>query len=347
MDFIKNNIDLTSFNTMGFAVQANRYCLIRSARELTHFFQLMPDTDCFILAGGSNLVLTQDIKELVIHIQMQGIAVYEESEIHVLVGVQAGHSWHEFVMTCVEKGWMGVENLALIPGTVGASPVQNIGAYGVEVKDCIHKVKAWDRQLHCWAWLDHTDCQFTYRDSLFKHSFLDTARTQPRYVISKVFFKLLKDKKQWSPKVSYGDVFERVTALSGGNELEVHHVAQAIIEIRSSKLPDPKKLGNAGSFFKNPIIENREAVRLKSVYPQIPTYSQDNGMVKIAAGWLIEQAGFKGVLDGHVGVYEKQALVLVHYGDGSGGELMTLAQRISGAVLEKFGILIEPEPIIY
>lgn len=347
MDFLQKNIDLTSFNTMGFKVKANQYYAVRSARELAHFFQLMPDTDCFILGGGSNLILTRDIKEIVLHIQMQGVDVYEESEAHVLVGVQAGHSWHEFVMTCVEKGWMGVENLALIPGTVGASPVQNIGAYGVEVKDCIHKIKAWDRKSRCWAWLDREDCQFAYRDSLFKRSFLDVARTQPRYVISKVFFKLIKDKKQWSPKLSYGDVLERVKALLGNDELAVHHVAQAIIEIRSSKLPDPKKLGNAGSFFKNPIVDNVQVGYLKTAHPQIPSYSQGNGTVKIAAGWLIEHAGLKGVLDGHVGVYEKQALVLVHHGGGTGNELMALAQRISDAVLEKFGVLIEPEPIIY
>ena len=344
---VQTNVDLTSFNTMGFAVKAKQYVAIHSASALSTYFKAQPDTQCFVLGGGSNLVLTRDIEATVLHMQTRGIAVYEETDSHVVVGVQAGEVWHDFVMTTVTRGWMGLENLALIPGSVGACPVQNIGAYGVEVKDTLLKIKAWDRLNSVWVWLENADCQFSYRDSIFKHAYLDAAKTQPRYVISKVFFKLLKDKTQWQPKIAYGDVAAGVAQIAGDQELTAAHVAQAIIEIRSSKLPDPKVLGNAGSFFKNPVVTNDVAAVLKEKYPNIPMYAQPNNESKIAAGWLIEQAGFKGLRDGEVGVYDKQALVLVHYGQGTGGQLMALAQRISAQVLQKFDVLITPEPIVY
>lgn len=341
------NTDLTAFNTMGFAVQAQQYFAIHSARALQAYFKSSPNEPCFILGGGSNLVLTRDISETVLHMKTRGIAVYEETEAHVVVGVQAGEVWHDFVMATLERGWMGLENLALIPGSVGACPVQNIGAYGVEVKDTLLKVKAWDRLQHKWAWLDNADCQFSYRDSVFKHSFVDAAQTQARYVISKVFFKLLKDRSQWQAKIAYGDVAAKVSDLAGNAPINATHVAQAIISIRSSKLPDPKVLGNAGSFFKNPVVHESIATRLKETYPTMPTYAQPNHQVKIAAGWLIEQAGYKGFRDGAVGVYDKQALVLVHYGNGSGAQLMLLAKQIADAVAQKFGVVISPEPIVY
>ena len=344
---VQTNVDLTSFNTMGFAVKAKQYVAIHSASALSAYFKAQPDTPCFVLGGGSNLVLTRDIEATVLHMQTRGIAVYEETDSHVVVGVQAGEVWHDFVMTTVTRGWMGLENLALIPGSVGACPVQNIGAYGVEVKDTLLKIKAWDRLNSVWVWLENADCQFSYRDSIFKHAYLDAAKTQPRYVIIKVFFKLLKDKTQWQPKIAYGDVAAGVAQIAGDQELTAAHVAQAIIEIRSSKLPDPKVLGNAGSFFKNPVVTNDVAAVLKEKYPNIPMYAQPNNESKIAAGWLIEQAGFKGLRDGEVGVYDKQALVLVHYGQGTGGQLMALAQRISAQVLQKFDVLITPEPIVY
>lgn len=342
-----SSIDLTAFNTFGFAVSASQYVPVRSARELQNYFKAAPDAPCFVLGGGSNLVLTRDIDVTVLHMLAQGFAVYEESDSHVLVGVQAGHVWHDFVMSCLNNGWLGLENLALIPGSVGASPVQNIGAYGVEVKDCISKIKAWDRLHHKWAWLAAADCAFGYRDSVFKHQFLDDARTQPRYVISKVFFKLLKDPALWQAKIGYGDVAACVAQIAGDAVVTAQHVAQAIIQIRSSKLPDPQVLGNAGSFFKNPIVAAQVAQKLKAQYSSMPMYPQADGTVKIAAGWLIEQAGFKGLREGAVGVYDKQALVLVHYGQGSGLELMAFAQRICAKVFEQFGVQIAPEPIVY
>ena len=344
---MQSSVDLTAFNTLGFTVLAQNYLAIHSARQLSDFFKSNAAAPCFILGGGSNLVLTRDIEPVVLHMQTKGIAVYEESDTHVVVGVQAGEVWHDFVMTSVARGWMGLENLALIPGSVGASPVQNIGAYGVEVKDTLVKVKAWDRVTSAWVWLDNDDCQFAYRHSIFKTEFMDDAQTQARYVISKVFFKLLKDKNQWQAKISYGDVAARVAQIAGEDELNAAHVAQAIIEIRSSKLPDPKVLGNAGSFFKNPLISADVCAQLKAQYPDLPTYAQPDNEVKIAAGWLIEQAGFKGYRDGAVGVYDKQALVLVHYGHGNGTQLMALAQQIAAAVATKFGVTITPEPIVY
>ncbi|GHA74713.1 UDP-N-acetylenolpyruvoylglucosamine reductase [Formosimonas limnophila] len=342
----QRDVDLTSLNTLGFSVCAHRYVAIRSARELSSYFKAYPDEDCFVLGGGSNLVLTRDIDATVLHMQSRGVAVYEETDTHVVVGVQAGEIWHDFVMASVARGWFGLENLALIPGTVGACPVQNIGAYGVEIKDALHKVKAWDRLTQSWVWFDNAQCEFSYRDSVFKHAFLDEACTQSRYVISKVFFKLLKDKTQWQPKIGYGDVATRVADLAAGGEVTAVHVAQAIIEIRSTKLPDPKVLGNTGSFFKNPIVDAALAAQLKTTHPNAPMYPQPDGTVKIAAGWLIEQAGFKGLRDGAVGVYEKQALVLVHHGGGTGAELMALAQRISAAVFTQFGVRISPEPMV-
>lgn len=343
---LQHDVDLTPFNTLGFAVRARTYAPIRAARELSDYFKTTPDAKCFVLGGGSNLVLTRDIDATVLHMQSRGVVVYDETASHVIVGVQAGEVWHELVMHTVERGWMGLENLALIPGSVGASPVQNIGAYGVEVKDTLHKIKAWDRLKNAWAWLDAADCAFGYRDSVFKHEYLDAERTQARYVISKVFFKLLKDPTQWQPKLDYGDVAARVQAIAAEQTLTPAHVAQAIIEIRSSKLPDPTVLGNAGSFFKNPIVTAEQAAALKNAHPSLPSYPQADGTAKIAAGWLIEQAGFKGLRDGAVGVYDKQALVLVNHGGGTGAQLMAFAAQIERAVLAKFGVVIAPEPIV-
>lgn len=343
---LQHDVDLSPFNTLGFTVRAQSYVPIRAARELSAYFKTTPDAKCFVLGGGSNLVLTRDIEATVLHMQSRGVAVYEETASHVIVGVQAGEVWHEFVMNTVEQGWMGLENLALIPGSVGASPVQNIGAYGVEVKDTLHKIKAWDRLKSAWAWLDASDCAFGYRDSVFKHAYLDDAHTQARYVISKVFFKLLKDRAQWQPKLDYGDVAARVQAISAGQTVTPAHVAQAIVEIRNSKLPDPAVLGNAGSFFKNPVVDATQAAALKITHPNLPCYPQPDKQVKIAAGWLIEQAGFKGQRDGAVGVYDKQALVLVNHGGGTGAELMAFAARIAQTVFEQFGVVIAPEPIV-
>ena len=349
---MQHNVDLTRYNTMGFAAHAANYLAIDADDDLAVFFQNndapQARIDCFVLGGGSNLVLTRDIKGVVLHMRQRGIRILQESSSHVHVAVSAGEVWHHWVMHCVEQGWLGLENLALIPGSVGASPVQNIGAYGVEVKDTIDHVKAWDRAQDAWVYLDNTECGFAYRDSVFKKEWLMVnGQPQSRYIITEVVFKLLKDASQWCPKTTYGDVAAMAASLAGTVSIQAQHVAQAIIAIRQSKLPDPAVLGNAGSFFKNPVVTPQMVEKLQSSFPSIPNYPQADGSVKIAAGWLVEQAGYKGMRDGAVGVYEKQALVLVHHGGGQGCDLMALAQRISDDVFTKFGVRISPEPIVY
>ena len=349
---MRHDVDLTQFNTMGFAAHAENYLAIDSDDDLAAFFlnSLDPQThlDCFILGGGSNLVLTRDVQGVVLHMRQRGIRVLSETPEHIHVAVAAGEVWHHWVMYAIEHGWFGLENLALIPGSVGACPVQNIGAYGAEVKDTIDDVKAWDRSTQQWVHLSHSECQFAYRDSIFKKEWLAVdGQPQSRYIITEVSFKLLKDRSQWQPKMAYGDVAAMAQGLAGGGSIDPRHVAQAVINIRQSKLPDPAVLGNAGSFFKNPIVLSEVAHGLKLTFPNMPQYPQSDGSVKIAAGWLVEHAGYKGMRDGAVGVYEKQALVLVHHGGGRGLELMDLAQRISDGVFAKFGVRISPEPIMY
>lgn len=349
---IQNNIDLQPFNTMGFPVHAANYVSIESDEALAEFFVAQSRANqllnCFVLGGGSNLVLTKDIAGYVLHMRQRGVRIISENDTHVSVAVAAGEVWHEWVMSSVARGWMGLENLALIPGSVGACPVQNIGAYGAEVKDTIVMVKAWDRVKQVFVELDNAFCQFTYRDSVFKEAWLDVdGYPQSRYIITEVVFKLLKDATQWQAKVAYGDVAIKAAELANGAALTAQHVAQAIIAIRQSKLPNPADLGNAGSFFKNPVVGADVVLNLKEHYPNLPNYPQADGSVKIAAGWLIEQAGFKGLRAGAVGVYEKQALVLVHYGQGTGLELMAFAQRVSDSVFDKFGVRISPEPVVY
>lgn len=349
---MQHNVDLTQYNTMGFTAHAANYLAIEADDDLAAFFQ-NNDTpqariDCFVLGGGSNLVLTRDVTGVVLHMRQRGIRIVDESSSHVRVAVAAGEVWHHWVMHCVEQGWLGLENLALIPGSVGACPVQNIGAYGVEVKDTIDYVKAWDRAQHVWVHLSNAECGFAYRDSVFKREWLTVGgQPQSRYIITEVVFKLLKDASQWRPKMAYGDVAAMATSLAGSETIQAKHVAQAIISIRQSKLPDPAVLGNAGSFFKNPIVSVQQLEKLKVSFPTIPNYPQADASVKIAAGWLVEQAGYKGMRDGAVGVYEKQALVLVHHGGGHGCDLMALAQRISDGVFAKFEVRISPEPIVY
>lgn len=349
---MQHNVDLTPYNTMGFTVHASHYLAIDADDDLAVFLQKndtpQARTDCFVLGGGSNLVLTRDVTGVVLHMRQRGVRIVHDSPSHVHVAVAAGEVWHLWVMHCIDQGWLGLENLALIPGSVGACPVQNIGAYGVEVKDTIDHVKAWDRMQQSWVRLNNAECGFAYRDSVFKKEWLMVnGQPQSRYIITEVVFKLLKDASQWQPKMAYGDVANMAASLAGDEPIQAKHVAQAIIAIRQSKLPDPVQLGNAGSFFKNPVVSAQMVEKLQASFPQMPNYPQADGSVKIAAGWLVEQAGYKGVRDGTVGVYEKQALVLVHHGGGRGADLMALAQRISDGVFAKFGVRISPEPIVY
>ena len=347
---IENDVDLTAHNTMGFSVKASKYVRIDDWHAFLSWWRAPEQTDVrtqprFILGGGSNLVLTQNIHALVLHLQTKGIREIQRDEQYVWCEVQAGESWHDWVMHTVTQGWAGIENLALIPGTVGASPVQNIGAYGMEAGQAIAYVNMLDFATGQMQQISAQDCAFAYRDSIFKHAL---HAGQARYLIASVCFKLRHNLSDWQAILGYGDVAQRVAERTQGTAVTPYDVTQAVIAIRQSKLPDPNILGNAGSFFKNPVVSAKQADVLKTQYEKLPCYPMADGGVKLAAGWLIEQAGWKGFCsaDGHVGVYEKQALVLVHHGGGSGMQLMQLAQEIAADVQHKFGVLIEPEPIV-
>lgn len=279
------------------------------------------------------MLLTRDIAGLVTHIEIGGIEIVEETETHLDVMVGAGVNWHEFVMHCVGKGWAGIENLSLIPGNVGASPMQNIGAYGVEVKDLITSVSAVERSSGEVKTFEANDCEFGYRTSIFKTS----ARNQ--YVITNVGYRLSK-----TPKIntSYGAIEQELEQM-GVKDPGISEVSQAVINIRSSKLPDPKKLGNAGSFFKNPIVSAEKCKALQEVYPDVPNYAQPDGTYKIAAGWLIEQCGWKGKRVGNTGAHATQSLVLVNYGNATGQEIYSLSEEILQSVNTRFGITLERE----
>ena len=345
-----HGVDLTAYNTMGFAVRAHDYVGISDWSAFLDWWRAPAQVRLhaqprFILGGGSNLVLTQDIAALILHVQTRGIHEVRRDTKYVWCEVAAGESWHDWVMHTVAQGWAGIENLALIPGTVGACPVQNIGAYGMEAGQAIEYVSVLDFASGEMVRLSAEDCRFAYRDSLFKQA---QYAGQARYLIASVCFKLQHDLSDWQASLGYGDVAQRVAELASGREIRPADVAQAVIAIRQSKLPDPKVLGNAGSFFKNPVVTQAQADELKARYEKLPCYPMSNGMVKLAAGWLIEQAGWKGKnsASGHVGVYEKQALVLVHHGGGTGAELMQLAHQIAEDVFKQFGVRIEPEPIV-
>lgn len=285
-----------------------------------------------ILGGGSNILLTQDQDALVIKIELEGIEVIKEDEETYHVAVGAGVNWHQFVMTSIANNWAGVENLSLIPGTVGASPMQNIGAYGVEIKDVFHSLKALNKETLDLEEFDAAQCQFGYRESVFKHDL------KGKYVICSVVFCL---RKKPDFHTEYGAIQETLEA-SGVNELSLKAISEAVIQIRQSKLPDPKEIGNAGSFFKNPTITTEQFEVLKNHYPAIPGFPNEEG-IKVPAAWLIEQCGWKGQRFGEIGVHSKQPLVLVNYGDGDGNEIKKLAEKIQQSVAEKFDISIHPE----
>ena len=345
-----HDVDLTAYNTMGFSVRANDYVCINDWDAFLNWWRAPEQADLharprFILGGGSNLVLTQDVPALVLHMQTKGIREVQRDAQYVWCEVAAGEIWHDWVMHTVAQGWAGIENLALIPGTVGASPVQNIGAYGMEAAQAIVYVNAFDFASGEMVRISMRECAFAYRDSIFKHAL---HAEQARYLIVSVCFQLRHDLTEWQATLGYGDVAQQVQERTQGRSVMPADVAQAIIQIRQSKLPDPNVLGNAGSFFKNPVVSAQQADALKTQYEKLPCYPMADGGVKLAAGWLIEQAGWKGFCsaDGHVGVYAKQALVLVHHGGGTGAQLMQLARQIAADVQHKFGVLIEPEPIV-
>lgn len=352
---IRQNVNLSQMNTLGFNTCAHSLIELTDADVFFEWWREPAQAhirtqERLILGGGSNLVLMQNLSALVIQVANKGWSEVRRDQDWIWLEVQAGEVWHDWVMFTVSQEWAGIENLALIPGTVGACPVQNIGAYGADVAHSIAYVRAFDFQSDTFVHLSAQDCGFGYRDSLFKHALW---QGQARYLIVSVCFKLRHHLDAWEPNLGYGDV--RIKVLENVQSQSPEQlcakpidVARAIIAIRHSKLPDPKVLGNAGSFFKNPVVPKIDADRLKNLYPEIPCYPVGEHEVKIAAGWLIERAGWKGKRSdsGCVGVYEKQALVLVHFGGGTGADLMQFANQIVMSVANQFGVSIEPEPIV-
>jgi UDP-N-acetylmuramate dehydrogenase len=330
---IQYNIPLKPLNTFGIEAQAAALIPINSLECLKQIHTVNKEQlPYFILGGGSNLLLTKDMDRCVLKNEIKGIEILSEDDHTVTLKVGGGEVWHEFVMYCVKQGWGGVENLALIPGTVGAAPIQNIGAYGVEVQQVIDTVYAYDLIQKSTLEFKRQDCQFGYRESIFKRQYKN------KLFIYAVTCRLSKNP---SINTSYGDIQKTLHELS--LEPNVQNVAKAVIHIRQSKLPDPKKIGNSGSFFKNPEIAITLYNSLKLLFPTLPGYISNETTIKIPAAWLIEQCGWKGIKRGNYGVHEKQALVLVNYGNANGNDIYNLSEEIIQSVQDKFKITLERE----
>ena len=335
MPKIKKNHSLKNFNTFGLDVVAKNFVEIHSIEDINSLKAegLIKKDEILILGGGSNVLFTKDSNQLVVHIDIQGIEIFREDESTALVKVGAGVPWHTLVMWSIENDLSGIENLSLIPGTCGAAPMQNIGAYGAEIVQVFDHLEAFhidSGEIHRF---EAEDCEFGYRDSVFKH------RYKGDYIICSVCFKL---KKQHSFNISYGDI-HRIIEEKFKGVISLRNVSEAVILIRQSKLPDPAEIGNSGSFFKNPVISETQFLELNQKHSNLPSYPAGDGLVKIPAGWLIEQAGWKGHRRGTIGVHAKQALVLVNYGGGSGADILKLAQDIQNDIAQKFGINLQTE----
>lgn len=330
---MESNIDLFSYNTFGIHATCSHFGCFSSTSELSALLDAKSAGELLILGGGSNILLTKNFEGTVLKNEIKGIQIQPHSETHVLVKAGAGEIWHDFVMFCIQNNLAGVENLSLIPGSVGASPMQNIGAYGVEIKDVFHSLEAMhieSREIHEFS---AEACEFGYRESVFKR------KLKGQYVILNVTFKLAKEA---TINTSYGAIESELKA-HGIEHPSIEDISKAVIAIRQSKLPDPKKIGNAGSFFKNPVVQAEIANKILATHPNAPVYPAESGMKKIAAGWLIEQAGWKGKTIDNYGVHALQALVLVNYGGATGKQLLDLSTNIIEDVQSKFGVTLERE----
>lgn len=337
---IQENVSLRPYNTFGIEAKARYFVRITDAatlQELIHQ-KIYQEQEIMILGGGSNILLTRDYDGLVIKMDIRGIEVVEENEKFAWVRSGAGENWHEFVLHCIAQGYGGIENLSLIPGTVGAAPMQNIGAYGVEIKDVFEQLQAVHLQSGEIRTFNHQECQFGYRESVFKHDL------KGKYVITSVIFRL---SKQPEINTSYGTIedalYEMRSAEGYQSRPAIQEVSDAVIQIRQSKLPDPKVIGNAGSFFKNPVVSKAKYEALQQEYDKVPGYPVTEDTVKVPAGWLIEKCGWKGRRVGETGVHSKQALVLVNHGNVKGADVYALAMEIKKSVKEQFDIDISPE----
>jgi UDP-N-acetylmuramate dehydrogenase len=335
---VEPNKSLKDYNTFGIDCKAKYYVSVTTTAELIEILSDQKYKDRFILGGGSNMLLTQDINALVIHLNLKGITVLSETKEQVQIEALAGENWHQFVLSCIERGYGGLENLSLIPGNVGTTPIQNIGAYGVELKDTFESCKAIEIETKTVVKFSRETCNFGYRTSIFKNEARD------KYIITSVVFNLTKIHHKKS--ISYGAIKQQLSE-KHIKEPTIKNISDAVISIRESKLPDPKKLGNSGSFFKNPVIDTEAFRHFRVKFPEAPFYEVSPTEFKVPAGWLIEQAGFKGKQFGDAGVHKNQALVLVNYGNATGSEIWELAVRIQNKVKEKFGIYIEPEVNVF
>lgn len=314
---------------------AAKYYTFNSVEEVRSFISndYKSDEKLLVLGGGSNILFTQDYKGQVIHNQIKGISVVSEDDEFVSVKVGAGEVWHDFVLYAIKNNWGGIENLSLIPGTVGASPIQNIGAYGVEVKDVITSVEALEIETNTLTTFSSEECKFGYRESVFKKE------KKGQYIITHVVYKLTK---KHNVQCNYGAITDTLAEMGGVNPT-IKDVSDAVIKIRKSKLPNPKEIGNAGSFFKNPEIPTTQFEKLKEKYPNIVGYKVSDDITKVPAGWLIDNAKWKGRTFGAIGVHKNQALVLVNYGEGKGNDIKELSARIQEDILEKYGITLQTE----
>jgi len=335
---LSTDVSLQAFNTFGIAARARRYLRITDPAQLGQLAadpQLAASTR-LVLGGGSNLLLTRDVDALVLHMGLLGKEIVGETPDSILVRAQAGEPWHRFVQWTLAQGLGGLENLALIPGTVGASPIQNIGAYGAEVKDLFHALTVFDVAADATRTMTAADCRFGYRDSVFKHP------EGQDLIVLDVTFAL---PRAWAPNLRYAELAQELAA-AGVTTPTPQQVGDAVVAIRRRKLPDPAEIGNAGSFFKNPVVSAEACARLLAAWPALVHHRQPDGSEKLAAGWLIDQCGWKGRTLGRAGVYPKQALVLVHVGGATGEEVMALARAIQDDVRERFGVALEPEPVM-
>lgn len=332
---IQSNVDLAPYNTLHIETKAASFLSITSREQLVSFIKESEQeySELFVLGGGSNILFADDFEGLILHVAIKGREVIEETDGFVNLQVGAGENWHETVRYCVDQGWGGIENLSLIPGTVGAAPIQNIGAYGVELEEVFQSLIAVELKTGNSKVFYKEDCRFGYRDSIFKNEL------KGKFVVTHVTLSLSKDPEL---NTSYGAI---------GKELKnrniqhptIRDISQVVMDIRNSKLPNPDELGNAGSFFKNPIVSRQKYEHLKMKYPSVPGYELNDIETKIPAGWLIEEAGLKGMKYGNAGTYKQQALVIVNHGGATGKEIMELADKIRTSVKNKFGIELVPE----
>lgn len=329
----QENISLRPYNTFGVEARARYFATFKNIDELeelvTHHSQLIT----LILGGGSNLLFVKDYDGLVLKNEITGVEKISEDEDYVFIKAGAGENWHNLVLYCIKNNWAGIENLSLIPGNTGAAPIQNIGAYGVELQDVFHELTAYHLKEKSNYTFGLKDCQFSYRDSIFKKELKD------QFVVTSITLRL---NKKPVFHTGYGAVEQELERM-GVSEISINAISQAVINIRTTKLPDPKVIPNAGSFFKNPVISNEQFLKLSAENNLMPNYSQPDGRVKLAAGWLIEQCGWKGFRKGDTGCHPKQALVLVNYGNAAGNEIYNLSEEIFQSVKEKFGVMLERE----